>query len=249
MAAREDVGQLPPAGGVLEKPVGAVPRGPSPSGQTAPLSEEAWVEVGREDCTVSASLPATPLGVLASVGLPVGGPQSQPVGAEPEGPCPPDETAQLSEGEWDEVRQESSCDLSLPATPEGVCSSAGSPRGSPQSPSRAPGVASGVGGPSDRAPLDGGRPGAQGPGVDDAMHAPPPKGTLTASLLAQVAQGGLGPPYGGAGGAAEEALLPAAPYVGPSAASLGCARGLQGEGSCDPFSPVPPAPERGAEYE
>ena len=182
MAAREDVGQLSPAGEVLETPVGAVPRGPSPSGQTAPLSEEAWVEVGREDCTVSASLPATPFGVLASVGLPVGGPQSQPVGAEPEGPSPPDETAPLSEGEWGEDGQESPLDLSLPATPERVFASAGSPRGSPQSPSRALSVASGEDGPSDRAPLDGGRPGAQGPGVDGAMHAPPPKGTLTASL-------------------------------------------------------------------
>ena len=81
MAAREDVGQLSPAGEVLETPVGAVPRGPSPPGQTAPLSKEAWVEVGREDCTGSASLPATlwSFGVLASVGLPIGGPQSQPV--------------------------------------------------------------------------------------------------------------------------------------------------------------------------
>ena len=108
MAAREDVGQPSPAGEVLETPVGAVPWGPSPPGQTAPLSKEAWVEVGREDCTGSASLPATPFGVLASVGLPVGGPQSQPVGAEPEGPSPPDETAPLSEGEWEEVGQETS---------------------------------------------------------------------------------------------------------------------------------------------
>ena len=124
MAAREDVGQLSPAGEVLEKPVGAVPRGPSPSGQTAPLSEEAWVEVGREDCTGSASLPATPFGVLASVGLPVGGPQCQPVGAEPAGPSPPDETAPLSEGERGEDGQESPLDLSLPPTPEGKFASA-----------------------------------------------------------------------------------------------------------------------------
>ena len=99
----------------------------------------------------------------------------------------------------------------------------GSPVGGPQSPSRALSVASGEDGPSDRAPLDGGRPKAQGPGVDGAIHTPPPEGSLTASLLALVAQEGLGSPNGSAGGAAEAASLGAGssadPYVGPESVS------------------------------
>ena len=219
MAAREDVGQPSPPGEALEKPVGAEPRGPSPPEQTAPLFEEGWDEVGREDCASSSSLPANPYKVLASVGPPVGGPQSQPVGAEPEGPSPPDQTAPLSEGEWDEVGQEtSSCDVSLPATPERVLASVGSPIGSPQSPSHALSGASGEDGLSDRASLDGGRPEASGPKVDGAMHTPPGD-LLTTSPLALAAEGGLDFPDEGADGAAvvasSDAGLSAVPYVGP----------------------------------
>ena len=78
MAAREEAGQPSPPGEVLERPVGAEPRGPSPPEQTAPLFEEEWEEVGQGDCSRSSPLPATPSRELASVGLPIGSPQSPP---------------------------------------------------------------------------------------------------------------------------------------------------------------------------
>ena len=170
MAAREEAGQPSPPGEVLEQPVGAAPRGPSPPDQTAPPFEEGWEEVGQEVCSRSTSLPASPGRGMASVGL---------------------------------------------------------PGGSPQSPSRASSAASGGGESSGRASLAGDRPEVSDPSGCGAMHAPH-GGSLTASLLALVAEDGLGSTNEGADGVAEAASLDvgfaADPGLGPSASSLSCLR-------------------------
>ena len=76
MAAHEEAGQPSPLGEVHEHLAGAEPWGPSPPVQTDQLSEGELEEVGQEDCSRSTSMSATPDVELASVGSPLGSPQS-----------------------------------------------------------------------------------------------------------------------------------------------------------------------------